>query len=396
MAALWSYANTWLNTNSSDTNKQGDDDLDIQSISDSRVISTIIDDIFNHLLESPVLYLSKHNPVLNLRLQRHRSIWMDLLSKTNVEPDCKLCSLRQTAGGQTVIVPEETIFTNCMSFELLIHRDMFRDFLLCTASNPDSKWRYHNLRIISCCLFMNVFILPFLFQNGRCDIWRGLIAAWIASLLNQPASEHFNGLDPLRHGLLHSMKYWDVEHWKFAFECGFQQLIDIFTETVETPQPDPDALIQIAGEIPSRLYALNFRGGPGRSKKLSGKDFWPLLRDMIGYFKIFLLGVGELRGPPSLCKYPSVKSEDKRQIVKKSLRRQSERDKQYKNACGWPPCFAKLLEDENRRSRRTWKCGCCRLIRYCCKNHQKKHWKFIHRQQCRDFDIEWTTKLTDE
>lgn len=45
--------------------------------------------------------------------------------------------------------------------------------------------------------------------------------------------------------------------------------------------------------------------------------------------------------------------------------------------CGWPLC-SKLHSK--------WTplkiCSGCRMVRYCCKNHQKKHWKFVHSQQC--------------
>ena len=46
--------------------------------------------------------------------------------------------------------------------------------------------------------------------------------------------------------------------------------------------------------------------------------------------------------------------------------------------CMWPLC-------RNRKYRNRYRCSRCQIVRYCCKNHQKKHWKFIHRQQCERF-----------
>lgn len=48
--------------------------------------------------------------------------------------------------------------------------------------------------------------------------------------------------------------------------------------------------------------------------------------------------------------------------------------------CGWPACKA-----DGRKSGAPYKCGRCKLVRYCCRNHQKKHWRWIHRTQCMIF-----------
>merc|ERR1712129_293494 len=47
--------------------------------------------------------------------------------------------------------------------------------------------------------------------------------------------------------------------------------------------------------------------------------------------------------------------------------------------CGHPRCN----KQENDFAE---KCLCegCKLIKYCCRKHQKNHWKLIHSQQCRE------------
>eukprot|EP01084_Bolivina_argentea_P230396 388638_1 len=45
--------------------------------------------------------------------------------------------------------------------------------------------------------------------------------------------------------------------------------------------------------------------------------------------------------------------------------------------CSWPLCN-KYRNEFNVKH----KCKGCRLVRYCCRNHQKKHWKYIHSTQC--------------
>eukprot|EP01084_Bolivina_argentea_P009249 17299_1 len=45
--------------------------------------------------------------------------------------------------------------------------------------------------------------------------------------------------------------------------------------------------------------------------------------------------------------------------------------------CGWPLCNKKKHEFQNKN-----KCKGCKLTQYCSRNHQKKHWNHIHREQC--------------
>eukprot|EP01084_Bolivina_argentea_P212694 361495_1 len=42
--------------------------------------------------------------------------------------------------------------------------------------------------------------------------------------------------------------------------------------------------------------------------------------------------------------------------------------------CAWVMC--------GKVRRKLYKCKACRLVYYCCRNHQKKHWKLIHSNQC--------------
>eukprot|EP01084_Bolivina_argentea_P140311 246712_1 len=45
--------------------------------------------------------------------------------------------------------------------------------------------------------------------------------------------------------------------------------------------------------------------------------------------------------------------------------------------CGWLLCNKRKSQFQHKN-----KCGGCGLIQYCCRNHQKKHWKYMHSQQC--------------
>lgn len=48
--------------------------------------------------------------------------------------------------------------------------------------------------------------------------------------------------------------------------------------------------------------------------------------------------------------------------------------------CGWPCC-----KHSGKAQTANYICKGCRLIRYCCRDHQKRHWKYIHSQQCKRY-----------
>ena len=52
--------------------------------------------------------------------------------------------------------------------------------------------------------------------------------------------------------------------------------------------------------------------------------------------------------------------------------------KDVKEYCGWPLCQKEIEKNDGKKT----KCKGCKLIKYCSRNHQKKHWSYIHRQQC--------------
>lgn len=58
--------------------------------------------------------------------------------------------------------------------------------------------------------------------------------------------------------------------------------------------------------------------------------------------------------------------------------------KMDQNICGWLPCYGMRLKSDGCHET-MYVCKGCRLIKYCCRKHQKKHWKFIHRWQCREY-----------
>lgn len=377
MGLLWSYAICWINDyNRSTATENEKQDLIIQSPPKLRPLSTKLDDMHGYLLQSLIFYRSCDNPSLNLRLQKDRCTWIGLLSKTNAATDSRLLSFRESAQGRILIIADRVLSSNFLSFELIIHRRKVREILLSTARNPSSKWQYLNLSMISWCLFMNPLILRLMMQNDRCDIWKALIAAWIRSLLASSVSHHINDFEPLRSAFLLSQRYWDIEHWGFAFECGLQTFIDKIAD-----YSDSHSLSGVLFVIQSRLYALNYRG---RAKMQLGKYIWPPLSDADAYFQMVFHGHDGLWGISLPSRYPLFEIAGKEVTAKEIVRDQSEKDKRYENKCGWPPCSIYVPNDDIHQIR-TWKCSRCRLIRYCCKNHQKKHWKFIHRQQCREF-----------
>eukprot|EP00483_Globobulimina_turgida_P004763 UN04772 len=51
------------------------------------------------------------------------------------------------------------------------------------------------------------------------------------------------------------------------------------------------------------------------------------------------------------------------------------------DGCGVSHCEWKYCE-ETKKSKKLYRCKGCQLVTYCCKSHQKKHWKTIHSKQC--------------
>merc|ERR1712228_1086851 len=52
-------------------------------------------------------------------------------------------------------------------------------------------------------------------------------------------------------------------------------------------------------------------------------------------------------------------------------------DKLYKLECAWMEC--NKLRSKNQK---LYICKGCKLLAYCCRSHQKKHWNCSHTQQC--------------
>eukprot|EP01084_Bolivina_argentea_P145382 254825_1 len=63
--------------------------------------------------------------------------------------------------------------------------------------------------------------------------------------------------------------------------------------------------------------------------------------------------------------------EGEKTLTKSDLERKVATPKSF---CGWKFCA--------KTERKLYKCKKCRLVNYCCRNHQKKDWKHVHAQQC--------------
>eukprot|EP01084_Bolivina_argentea_P051834 95311_1 len=200
---------------------------------------------------------------------------------------------------------------------------------------------------------INILILKHLF---RCDdevkLWINLVSSAIKSLSIAQYINHKS-----QHGiylfLLKMMKYWRYKHCKLAYDCKFFELVG----NMHCDSLQMNSLICI--ERSGRSIVLY-------SKFISCLSCSNRARKLNTYFTQSL---------KDRFKKSGVEYDDFIKYVKK-WQTQNYVHKNFR-ICGWPLCTKQLHEFESKNI-----CKGCHLIRYCGKNHQKKHWKYIHSQQC--------------
>eukprot|EP01084_Bolivina_argentea_P274409 467723_1 len=165
--------------------------------------------------------------------------------------------------------------------------------------------------------------------------------------------------------LLVTIKYWKQKHFIFAINNGLYKLLMVWwIKRVHFPY-SPRVQIELVLSCVLYQNCLKYASKIDYNSAITMKEYF--VTTFRKYFKdnsnksyrqyLRAMNGSNLCGISKFIKY----QQNEEVIVK----------------CGWPLCNKQRKEFEIRN-----KCKGCELLKYCCKSHQKKHWKFIHRQQC--------------
>ena len=265
-----------------------------------------------------------------------------------------------------VINCDGKLVANVVCFEYLIHHQAARGMLISAAKDPKSTSKKLIVHAMSMNLISNRLILQFVFQSGRCNLWKPYLAAMIAVLsVNPPVTLY----DSIYLGLKVSMRLWSEEQFQFAIDKGlFKCIVALLMYHISvTEQNDLERKVsRVAGLWLMNLvifFCSNYKIYiPGHETALP-RLFWR--QSEMALPRLYLPEGHEMT---PIWAGNDILSEER---VKR-------------NGCGWLRCqLETVMAGETKMA--MYRCERCKLIKYCCRNHQKKHWKFIHRQQCRQY-----------
>ena len=228
--------------------------------------------------------------------------------------------------------------SSCLSFDYLSrHSDIRRRLLR-------NVYDYHWLLEMTMSFTCHRLILRSIFKSVHINLWMFLLTAQI-TFLPRALSGDTSTWKWIVSTILYSMPYWNAEQLLFARELG---LFSMIANKSDDKTRDPRKII-LEGNIQIFGFFL--------SLKFKIKNF---LSDQVMATNRCIQDCQSIGS--ELCKTLRMKE----------------------NVCGWPPCHRIQMQTDIEQGE-MYICKGCRLIKYCCRRHQKKHWKFIHSQQCRQY-----------
>ena len=240
---------------------------------------------------------------------------------------------------------------NCLCFDYLSRHRIIAKELRRAAQFPASRKAILWLDEISTMLMYDRLVLRFVFKNTNTGLWIPFLSAQI-----EIARHHLSGDDlgiAFHRSVLISMAYWNAKQFLFARDRG---LIKMYAKEFF---PLLQRGISVKGQLVEEAGIINMI---------------LILADYFGV-KYKIETVAFVWRETSGVQNPLVFGRSVIQMLK-----------DMENSCGWEPCNRRHTEMEFE-TKKMYICKRCRLIKYCCRRHQKKHWKFIHSQQCKKYEL---------
>ena len=232
-----------------------------------------------------------------------------------------------------------------MAFDYLSRHSVIRRRLMRDLKSHHIAINYYWIIKIMGMLSFHKLILRFIFKSMHIGLWRPLLSAEIAILSHTLLEDDYH---LVLQGIWQSMPYWRTKQLLFAQKRGLFSVMSSELEFGIADQHPVGTRVIIRGIL---LF------GYFLSLKFKIENILRINLDhlAIDFKQIMQTGTDMLQ--------IAVMEE---------------------NVCGWPPCH-RMQTKLFKVSEVMYFCKGCRLIKYCCRSHQKKHRKFIHSQQCRKY-----------
>eukprot|EP01084_Bolivina_argentea_P116156 206434_1 len=308
------------------------------------------------------IHASHNNYVFNLRDQRDRAIaaqyFLNIWSNMSKKP----FRIRHTSPIYTQ--NRAKVFENHLCLEIIRNEEALFAAISRFTQNAKllQKQIFNNLD-------HNLWLLRLLTNNSliikhtnQTNLWKPFISAMLTVLSihipdPQLSVEHNDRIWNIFYfRFAHSVKYWKYKHLIFAVDNGlFKLMKGIYDPIKKFPNKKLTINLKMFYTLMVKI-SLCSKDIDRKYGKNSVRYVLKSLRATFGADNSF---VAEIRN-----RYRSEFGEFKFRYL-------------YLE-CGWPLCKRENFVKRNI-------CKGCKLIQYCCRNHQKKHWKYIHSQQCKLF-----------